>query len=246
MTEIFSRNEMFWGNKVQENLAKTSVAVFGLGGVGGYSAEMLVRSGIGKLTIVDFDTVSKSNINRQLIALHSTIGQSKAELFKTRLLDINPELELTVIDDFYTENFDFSNVDFVIDAIDTMRSKINLLSICVEKQIPVISSLGAGNRVDPLQLYSCDISEIENKKSPFISNILHQLEKRGITSGITAVLSREKPAKPEKILETENINTKSGEHVEFNKIVPSSTPFVASCAGIIMASIVVNKVISEN
>lgn len=245
MSEIFSRNKMFWGEEAQAKLAKTSVCVFGLGGVGGYSCEMLARSGVENLTIIDFDKVSTSNINRQIVALHSTIGKSKAILFKERLLDINPNININVIDEFYIEEFDFSNIDYVIDAIDTIRSKVNLLSICHRNKIPVVTSLGAGNRIDPLQLYSCDISEIKDRKSPFVSNVLHQLEKHGITSGITAVLSKEKATRPKKILETEQITTKNGEQIEFNKIVPSSTPFVASCAGIIMASIIVKKIIEE-
>lgn len=246
LTDIFSRNELFWGRENQRLLQQQHVAVFGLGGVGGFCAEALVRAGIGELTIVDFDEVSTSNINRQIVALHSTIGQYKAKLFEKRLTDINPELKLHVIDDFYTENLnELFNLGFgyVADAIDTMRSKISLLETCVEKNIPVISSMGAGNRIDPTQLYISDISEIENKNAPFVSNIIYQLKKRGIEKGITVVASREKPYCKEKISSTENIITKNGEKLEFTKITPASTPFVASCAGIFMAYYITNEIL---
>lgn len=246
LTDIFSRNELFWGIENQNRLQQKHVAVFGLGGVGGFCAEALTRAGIGELTIVDFDEVSTSNINRQIVALHSTIGQYKAKLFEKRLTDINPELKLHVIDDFYTENLnELFNLGFgyVADAIDTMRSKITLLETCINKSIPVISSMGAGNRIDPTQLYISDIDEIENKNAPFISNIIYQLKKRGIEKGITVVASREKPYCNEKISSTENITTKDGEKFEFTKITPASTPFVASCAGIFMAYYITNEII---
>ena len=124
--EIFSRNSLYWGEENQNILKSKHVAVFGLGGVGGFCAESLARAGIGEMTIIDFDTVSASNINRQIVALHSTIGKRKTELFEERLKDINPNIKLNVINDFYT-NEDFENIDFAADAIDTMRSKISLL-----------------------------------------------------------------------------------------------------------------------
>lgn len=251
---IFSRNELFWGVENQQLLLRQHVAVFGLGGVGGYCAENLARAGIGELTLIDFDSVSKSNINRQIIALHSTIGQSKVKLFEKRLKDINPKIKLNIIEDFYMDsNPPYSplqrglekDIDFVADAIDTMRSKISLLETCVKNNIPVISSMGAGNRMDPTKLYISDISEIENKNAPFVSNIIYQLKKRGITKGITAVTSREKPFVQEKISSTEKLATKSGEEIEFTKITPSSTPFVASCAGIFMAYYITKELIKQ-
>ena len=239
MQDTFSRNELFWGKDFQQKISEKHVAIFGLGGVGGYTAEMLARSGIGELTLVDFDKVSKSNINRQIIALHSTIGELKTDLFFKRLKDINSNLKINVINDFFTEQFNFSQIDFVCDAIDSMRSKINLLTQCYEEKIPVISSMGAGNRVDPTKLYISDISEIHNKKAPFVSNVLYQLKKRNIISGITVVTSDENPHCEKRIEELEQITANNGEIIEFNKIIPSSTPFVASCAGIFMASYVI-------
>lgn len=245
MCDIFSRNELFWGKDNQEILSSKHVAVFGLGGVGGFCAEALARAGIGELTIIDFDTVSETNINRQLVALHSTVGKSKAELFKDRLKDINPDIKLNVVDDFYSGDLNLSNADYVADAIDTMRSKIELLGTCVKQNISVISSMGAGNRIDPTKLYISDISEIENKNAPFVSNIIYQLKKRGIEKGIAVVASREKPFVKEKISSTEKITTKSGENIEFTKITPASTPFVASCAGIFMASYITQSFFKE-
>ena len=242
-SEIFSRNEMFWGEDCQNILASMHAAVFGLGGVGGYCAEALARAGIGKLTIIDFDEVSISNINRQIIALNSTIGKKKSILFAERLRDINPDIKLSVYDEFYVDDFDWEGIDFAADAIDTMRSKISLLENCVKRNIPVISSMGAGNRIDPTQLYICDIKDIENKNAPFVSNIIHQLSKRGITEGITVVASREKPFCREKITSEEKIILKNGEQIEFNKITPASTPFVASTAGIYMAYFIVKNFI---
>lgn len=248
--EIFKRNSLYWSEDNQNLLAQKSVVVFGLGGVGGYCVEALARSGVGNLTIVDFDRVSKSNINRQIIALHSTIGEKKTVLFEKRLKDINPEINLKIVDDFYNSeeliiDFDAEQYDFVADAIDTMRSKIHLLETCYKNEIPVISSMGAGNRIDPTKLYISDLKDIENKNAPFVSNVIYQLKKLGITEGITFVSSREKPYVQEKISENEKITTNNGLDIEFNKIVPASTPFVASVAGIYMASYIVQNLIKD-
>ena len=150
----------------------------------------------------------------------------KTELFEIRLRDINPDIKLHLINDFYLEDFDFSGINYTADAIDTMRSKVNLLVKCLENNVSVISSMGAGNRINPEKLYISDISEIHDKKAPFVS-------------------SDEKPFVQEKISEIENIRTQSGEVVQFNKIIPSSTPFVASCAGIFMASKIINDLIGR-
>lgn len=247
--EIFSRNVLFWGKEKQEKLRNKHAAVFGLGGVGGFCAEMLARAGVGELTVVDFDDVSASNINRQIIALNSTLEQNKVKLFENRLKDINPDIKLHVINDFYTESLNdllIQNnfkINYAADAIDTMRSKTALLECCVKNNIPVISSMGAGNRIDPTQLYICDISEIKEKNTPFVSNVIYQLKKRGILSGITVVASHEKPFSQEKISITEKISTQTGTEIEFTKITPASTPFVASCAGIFTAYYIVKQFI---
>ena len=234
----FSRNELIWGRENQLKLKDKHVVVFGLGGVGGFALESLARAGVENFTIVDFDKVSSSNINRQIVALNSTIGEKKTELFKKRILDINPEIKVKTVDDFYSKNLNevcFSQkADYVVDAIDTMRSKINLLVYCYENKIPVITSMGAGNRLDPSQLYIADIKNIECKNCVFTKNVLYQLKKRGIEQGITAVCSREKPYTKEKISVSENITTRNGENFEFKKIIPGSTPFVPAVAGYYM------------
>lgn len=234
----FSRNELIWGKEKQALLKNKVVFVFGLGGVGGFALEALARSGVENFTIVDFDEVSDSNINRQIIALNSTVGQKKAELFKQRLLDINPNIKVNSICDFYNESLKekifTTKPDYVIDAIDTMRSKIDLLVYCKKNNIPVITSMGAGNRIDPTKLYITDIKDIENKKCTFTKNVLYQLKKRGIDSGITAVCSKEAPNVLEKISVVENIETNEGEKIEFTKITPGSTPFVPAVAGYYM------------
>ena len=246
--DTLSRNILYWGEDKQKLLTEKHVAIFGLGGVGGFCAEALARAGIGELTIVDFDTVSESNINRQIIALNSTVGQEKTTLFENRLKDINPNIRINIINDFYTDNcidIDFKKFDYVADAIDTMRSKIYLLEHCYKNKIPIISSMGAGNRIDPTKLYIADLKNIENRNAPFVSNVIYQLKKLGITEGISFVCSRETPKVKQKISEKEEIITHFGNKIEFNKIIPSSTPFVASCAGIFMASHITQEFISK-
>ena len=245
----FSRNELIWGKENQGKLKTKNVFVFGLGGVGGFALESLARCGVENFTIVDFDTVSESNINRQLIALNSTVGKKKSELFKQRLQDINPNIKLNCICDFY--NADLckeifkTKPDYVIDAIDTMRSKVELLVYCKNNNIPIITSMGAGNRLDPTKLYITDIKDIENKKCTFTKNVLYQLKKQGIQEGITAVCSREQPHALEKISVVENIETKNGSTIQFTKITPGSTPFVPAVAGYYMSYWVLKELLKQ-
>lgn len=199
MSEIFSRNIILWGEDFQKSLSNKCVLAAGLGGVGGYALEALARAGIGKFKIIDFDTVEESNINRQIIALNSTKGQQKTELFENRLKDINSAIEIKTYNQFYTKDLNdeiFNGVDYVIDAIDTMRYKVDLIESSVLRNIPVISAFGAGNRIDPTKLKIVDISEIEKPKCQFSKNILYQLKKRNIISNVTAVISEEIPIKP--------------------------------------------------
>lgn len=247
MGELFSRNELIWGKEVQELLKTKHVTVFGLGGVGGFAIESLARAGVQNFTAIDFDTVSQSNINRQIIALHSTIGEKKTVLFEKRLKDINPDIDIKCIDNFYNNRLEqklFTNkTDFVIDAIDTLRSKIELLAFCHKNKIPVITSMGAGNRKDPTQLYITDISQIQNTKCTFSKNVIYQLKKQGITEGIPAVVSKESPKSLEKVSVQENINTPDGENFEFTKFSPGSTPFVPAVAGYYLGYYVLEKLI---
>lgn len=249
MDNIFSRNELLWGKDAQKILSTKHVVVAGLGGVGGYALDSLARAGIENFTIIDYDEVSPSNINRQIIALNSTVGIKKTTLFEQRLKDINPNINLKIIEDFYSEKINeqiFSKkADFVIDAIDTMRSKTELLTYCHKNSIPIITSMGAGNRIDPTKLYLSDISEIKDKKTTFTKNVLYQLKKNGIEQGIMAVISDEKPHKTkEKIENTEKIECKNGEVAEFTKISPASTPFVPAVAGYYLSYYVVKTLLN--
>ena len=247
MSEIFSRNELIWGENAQKKLASKHVAVFGAGGVGGFALESLARSGVGNFTVIDFDTVSKSNINRQIIALHSTIGRKKTELFEERLKDINPEINVKSVDNFYNSRLEetiFSQKpDFVVDAIDTMRSKVELLVFCRKNNIPVVTSMGAGNRRNPAELYIADISELQSSKCTFVKNVVYRLRKQGVESGISAVVSREKPHSLEKIENHEKISTPDGEIFEFTKFSPASTPFVPAVAGYFMGYYVLERLL---
>lgn len=249
MSELFSRNELIWGKEKQEALKKKHVTVFGLGGVGGFAIESLARAGVQNFCAVDFDKVSESNINRQIIALHSTIGEKKTSLFEKRLKDINPEINIKCIDNFYNNRLEeeifSSKTDFVIDAIDTLRSKIELLVYCKKNNIPVITSMGAGNRKDPTQLYITDISQIQNTKCTFSKNVIYQLKKQGITQGIPAVVSKETPKSLEKISVQENIHTADGAKFEFTKFSPGSTPFVPAVAGYFLGYHVLEELIKK-
>lgn len=242
---IYERNELIWGREVQELLFRKHVAVFGLGGVGSYTAEALARAGVGKITIVDFDEVSETNINRQLLALNSTVGEKKAFLMQERISNINPAIQINAVNDFCTgelaEKIFSEPVDYVVDAIDTMKAKIDLLEICVKKGISVISSLGAGNRLCPEQLFIADISEINPRKCVFAGNVIRMLKKRGITQGITVVASTEKPISTEKRLSDIEVTTGNGEKIELKKLTPGSSPFVPPVAGYIMAGYVVRS-----
>ena len=249
MSEIFSRNELIWGKEAQKSLAARHVAVFGAGGVGGFALESLARAGVGNFTVVDFDTVSESNINRQIVALHSTIGRKKTKLFEERLKDINPEINVKSVDNFYNSRLDeaiFSQKpDFVVDAIDTMRSKIELLVFCKKHNIPVVTSMGAGNRKNPAELYIADISELQNSKCAFVKNVIYHLKKQGVESGISAVVSREKPQSLAKIENHEKISTPDGEIFEFTKFSPASTPFVPAVAGYFMGYYVIERLLEK-
>jgi len=249
LEEIYSRNELIWGKEAQKHLFGKHVIVFGLGGVGSYAAEALARSGIGKFTLIDFDCVTPSNINRQLLATIPDIGKPKTELMKARLESINPHIQTNIIQDFYTETlntiFEGEKVDFVVDAIDTLKYKIDLICSCKARNIPVITSMGAGNRLDPTKLYLADVSEVRPHGCSFIKNVLSRLKSRGITEGLPVVTSTEKPFNLEKKDFTENITNGHGETIEIRKFIPGSTPFVPPVAGYFMASYIIRTFIKQ-
>ncbi len=243
MNEIFSRNILYWGQDFQDFLHARNVFVFGLGGVGGYALEALCRAGIENFTIVDYDTISKSNINRQIIALNSTIGHKKTEIFKKRLLDINPNVNLRIFDDFYTEekNKKIFNEkpDFIIDAIDSLKSKIKLIKYSKENNIKIITSFGAGNRMDCTKLKITDLGEIKSNDQ-FIKNILSKLKKENIFNNLPVVWSEEKAKSLKKIKTIEKIADKNGALIELTKFTPASTPIVPAVAGYMMANYILN------
>lgn len=248
--EQFSRNELYWSEDFQKSLKNTHVAVFGLGGVGGFALEALARAGVGEFTLIDFDRVATSNINRQLIALHSTVGSLKTDVWQARLKDINPAVRITVIQDFYTESLnerifatqELDNPYYVVDAIDTLRSKIALLQYCCnnkDKGVRVVSSFGAGNRMDCSRLKLVDLSEVSlhcSSKCTFTKNVVARLKQVGITSNLPVVISDEPPHSLKKVETIEKIAQQNGEMLEFRKFTPASISTVPAVCGYLMAN----------
>jgi tRNA A37 threonylcarbamoyladenosine dehydratase len=247
LSGIYSRNEQLWGEEAQKCLFRQHVAVIGLGGVGGYIAESLARSGVGVITVVDFDDVAETDINRQLQALIPDIGKPKISLIKQRINLINPHIEVIEHHEFCTaglmEKIIEEKVDFVADAIDTLRSKVEIIEVCRKREVPVISCLGAGNRIKPEELYLADISEVKRVKCPFVKNVVYQLKKKGIESYLHVVLSKEPPIKVEKREAKLYITRSDGEAKEINRFSPASSPFVPPVAGYIMAGYIVRTLI---
>ena len=234
MLNEFSRTELLLGSEGVSRLKKSSVAVFGVGGVGSYTAEALARSGVGHITLIDNDTVNITNINRQIIALQSTVGMLKTEAAKARILDINPNCEVTVHSCFYTGNeFELDNFDYIADAIDSVSSKLALIENAIKSNIPIISSMGTGNKLDPTKLVVTDISKTE--MCPLAKIVRTQLRKRGINHH-TVVYSTEKPVTHKAEIEEENDNRKT----------IGSVSFVPSVAGLIMAGKIINDIASED
>lgn len=190
------RTQLLLGEEKLNRLINANVLVVGLGGVGGIAAEMIARSGVGKMTIVDADTVDPTNRNRQIPALYSTEGALKTDVLKTRLLDINPDLELTVIPEYFRDDLthrvlDEGNFDYALDCIDTLSPKVFFIKACVDRKIPLVSSMGAGNKVDPTQVKVADISESYNcRLAKYTRKYLHKF---GIYKGVKVVFSAEEP-----------------------------------------------------
>lgn len=234
MSEIFKRTELLLGENAVKKLSNCRVAVFGIGGVGGYTAEALVRSGVGKLDLIDNDTVSESNINRQIIALHSTVGRAKVDVMKERILDINPDAEVRAYNTFFMpeteDEFDFSQYDYVVDAIDTVTGKIALAVKADKARTPIISSMGAGNKLDPTAFEVADI--YKTSVCPLARVMRRELKQRGIKK-LKVVYSKEAPLSP--VSDDEN-----GQH---RKQTPGSTAFVPSVAGLIIAGEVIKDLI---
>lgn len=235
----FSRTEILLGEKAMEKLAQARVAVFGIGGVGGHVVEALVRSGVGAIDIIDNDDVSLTNINRQIIATHKTIGRPKVEVMKERILDINPDCKVEVHQCFYLpENkdlFDFTKYSYVVDAVDTVAAKIQLVLEAEEKRVPIISSMGAGNKLNPAEFEVADI--YKTSVCPLAKVMRKELKNRGIKK-LKVVYSKEEPRKGAKANTMETLS--SGK-----RSVPGSTAFVPSVAGLIIASEVIKDLVKD-
>ena len=229
---IFSRTALLLGEEGVEKLKKARVAVFGVGGVGGYVVEALARSGVGALDLIDKDTVSESNINRQIIALHSTVGRLKTEVAAERAKDINPDICVRTHNVFYlpetAETFDFSQYDYVVDAIDTVSGKIALIEQAKRANVPVISSMGAGNKLDPTAFEVADITK--TSVCPLARVMRRELKKRGIEH-VKVVYSKEEPL-PSPLTDAES-----------GKSIPGSVAFVPSVVGLILAGEVIKDLI---
>jgi len=226
------RTEMLVGPEGLARLAAADVTVVGVGGVGAAAAEMIVRAGIGRITIIDSDSFSESNINRQLPALRSTIGLSKVGTVKARLLDINPDLDITVIEDFISEeNMCIGHPGYVIDAIDTLSPKIALIQYCLKNGIPLVSSMGSGAKVDVTKIRIADISG--TRMCPLAHMLRKRLHKFGITTGFTAVYSEEAPRRDSVVME-ESRNKKS----QVGTISYLPTVFGCACAQAVITRIV--------
>lgn len=211
MEKWLERTELMFGATALARLHSASVLVVGLGGVGAYAAEMIARAGVGRLVIADSDAVAESNINRQLVALHSTVGRQKAEVLAERLLDINPALQLTVINEYIKDEktdelLDSQHFDYVVDAIDTLSPKLALIKGCLDRGVPVVSSMGAGGKTDPTRMEIADISKTHH--CPLAHMLRKRLHKMGIRRGFKAVFSAEPPREGSMIL-CEEQNKKS-------------------------------------
>lgn len=252
--QTFARFSMMVGEDGIEKLRNARVIVFGVGGVGSYTVEALARSGVGHIAMVDFDEISESNINRQLHSLRSTIGKPKIDVMKDRILDINPDCKVELVkrlvyDDVdeilgnsKNDSLDNNKYDFVVDAIDVIRSKVNLIEYCVKNKINIISSMGFGNKMHSEMV---EIAKIKNTSvCPMARAVRSILKKKGITN-VPAVFSKEIPVRPNKSeLFKEEIPTEFRENNKIpRKTTPGSNSFVPGTAGLVLASYVVRKLL---
>lgn len=234
-----SRTQLLLGDEKVETLMKKNVLVVGLGGVGGICAEMIARAGVGKMTIVDADTVDLSNCNRQVPALHSTEGKLKSEVMAERIKDINPEIEITVINQFIKDDFtkqllDEGKFDYAVDCIDTLSSKVFFIKACLDRKVPIVSSMGAGGKVDPTLVTITDISKTHQcNLAKYVRKYLHRL---GIFRGLTVVFSPEK-ADQSRIIETEKAWPK--------KSVIGTISYMQAIFGIVCASVVIRNLMDN-
>lgn len=238
MLNAFSRTSLIVGDEGIKKLSASRVIIFGLGGVGGYVCEALARCGVGYMELVDDDVVSLTNINRQILALNSTIGRYKAEVAAERVRDIDPNITVVPREVFFTPEtavgFDFSKYDYVVDAIDTVTGKLAIVEKAIKAGVPVISCMGAGNKLDPTAFEVADISE--TSVCPLARVMRRELKKRGIERGVKVVYSREEPIKP---------NKAENEEESAKRSVAGSISFVPSVAGLIAASEVIKDLLKK-
>lgn len=235
MREEFCRTEMLLGEEAMDRLARSRVAVFGVGGVGGYVCEALARSGVGALDLIDKDQVALSNLNRQIIATHKTVGREKTDVMRERILEINPDALVRVYPCFFlpenADRFPFEEYDYVVDAVDTVTAKIELVMRAREKSVPIISSMGAGNKLDASAFRVADI--YDTRVCPLARVMRRELKKRQVEH-LKVVYSEEEPIIP--------VGNQSAEMGEKRRAVPGSAAFVPSVAGLIIAGEVVKDI----
>ncbi|HHV29003.1 tRNA threonylcarbamoyladenosine dehydratase [Acetivibrio mesophilus] len=251
MLNQFSRTEILFGKEAMKKLEQATVAVFGIGGVGGYTVEALARSGVGNFVIVDDDKVCLTNLNRQIIATRKTIGQYKVDVMKERILDINPKANVTVHQCFFlpenSHEFNFPSYSYVVDAIDTVTAKIELVMKSKEFGVPIISAMGAGNKIDPTQLKVADI--YKTSMCPLAKVMRYELRRRGVKK-LKVVYSTEVPKKP---VEDMAISCRTNcicppgteRKCTDRRNIPGSTSFVPSVAGLIIAGEVIKDIIGD-
>ena len=236
MTEQFSRTQLLLGEEAMEKLRNARVAVFGIGGVGGYTVEALARSGVGQLDLIDSDTVSVSNINRQILATHSTVGRLKVDVAKDRILDINPNCVVRTYPCFYlpdtADQFDFSAYDYIVDAIDTVTGKLQLVQQAHAAGTPIICSMGTGNKLDPSAFQVADISK--TSVCPLARIMRKELKKRGINH-VKVVFSQEDALTP--------VGAEEEMKLLGKRQIPGSVSFVPGAAGLILAGEVIKDLI---
>lgn len=239
MSEIFSRTELIFGGDAMDKLKNARVAVFGVGGVGGYTVEALARSGVGAIDIIDDDKVCHSNINRQIIATTKTVGQYKVDAAKQRILDINPDCKVNAYRMFYmpdtAEQFDFTEYDYIVDAVDTVTAKIALAENATAAGTPIISSMGAGNKLDATAFEVTDI--YKTSVCPLAKVMRYELKRRGIKK-LKVVYSKEKPITPAVSSEDRTLC----ENGSKRRQIPGSNAFVPSVAGLIIAGEVIKDI----
>ncbi|WP_281888959.1 tRNA threonylcarbamoyladenosine dehydratase [Paenibacillus sp. YYML68] len=246
MLHQFSRTELAIGPEGLDVMKNSTVAVLGIGGVGSIAAEALARTGVGRLILIDKDVVDITNVNRQIHALVTTVGQPKAELMRDRILQINPECDCIALKMFYTEEtyeqlFAYP-LDYVLDASDTISYKIHLIKECRRRRISLISSMGAANKMDPTKFQVADISK--TSVDPLARVIRHKLRKEGITRGVKVVFSTETPMKPREDV-TQRIVPENAPEIRKAQQPPASNAFVPPVAGLIMVSVAVRDMLAK-